>query len=392
MPWILTVSPRSLAAGGVEVTNRATGEKSRPADRGRRGVPRRAGPGARLTPALSPTDATCPARWSPRTTCTPGSRSTSTPRPRRSSSPGVRSSSATTRTSPATTPPRSTGRSGSTSPTTGSSDPDLRARYDAERLGPRAVAPVGRASGEPATGRGPRACRGPASRCPGDDAARRPPSAPGPTSSAATRRSGWRGSSTGSSGSRRTSSTGSTAAEPPPIAFLATVRRFVTGRGAGRVRRRRAGAGRAVSRPTDGPRSGFARGCWAWRRSWSCRAVPRRHPRRAVPRAGAGPPAAGLGGVDRPAALRPERRRGRRLRDRAATLTREELARVPARVAGDRRRRSAVAGRRWTATRTRRSGSRRSSRRATSAPPCRSTGSRRRWRPGRGGWPRGSAT
>jgi prolyl-tRNA synthetase len=27
MPWILTVSPRSLAAGGVEVTNRATGEK-----------------------------------------------------------------------------------------------------------------------------------------------------------------------------------------------------------------------------------------------------------------------------------------------------------------------------------------------------------------------------
>jgi prolyl-tRNA synthetase len=28
MPWILTVSPRSLAAGGVEVTNRATGEKS----------------------------------------------------------------------------------------------------------------------------------------------------------------------------------------------------------------------------------------------------------------------------------------------------------------------------------------------------------------------------
>jgi hypothetical protein len=28
MPWILTVSPRSLAAGGVEVTHRATGEKS----------------------------------------------------------------------------------------------------------------------------------------------------------------------------------------------------------------------------------------------------------------------------------------------------------------------------------------------------------------------------
>jgi prolyl-tRNA synthetase len=28
MPWILTVSPRSLAAGGVEVMNRATGERS----------------------------------------------------------------------------------------------------------------------------------------------------------------------------------------------------------------------------------------------------------------------------------------------------------------------------------------------------------------------------
>jgi prolyl-tRNA synthetase len=28
MPWVLTVSPRSLAAGGVEITNRATGERS----------------------------------------------------------------------------------------------------------------------------------------------------------------------------------------------------------------------------------------------------------------------------------------------------------------------------------------------------------------------------
>jgi hypothetical protein len=33
MPWILTVSPRSLAAGGVEVTERATGERAtRPLD------------------------------------------------------------------------------------------------------------------------------------------------------------------------------------------------------------------------------------------------------------------------------------------------------------------------------------------------------------------------
>ena len=28
MPWIMTVSPRSLAAGGVEVTERATGARS----------------------------------------------------------------------------------------------------------------------------------------------------------------------------------------------------------------------------------------------------------------------------------------------------------------------------------------------------------------------------
>ena len=28
MPWILTVSPRSLAAGGIEVTERATGDRS----------------------------------------------------------------------------------------------------------------------------------------------------------------------------------------------------------------------------------------------------------------------------------------------------------------------------------------------------------------------------
>jgi prolyl-tRNA synthetase len=27
MPWIVTISPRSLAAGGVEVTRRATGNR-----------------------------------------------------------------------------------------------------------------------------------------------------------------------------------------------------------------------------------------------------------------------------------------------------------------------------------------------------------------------------
>ena len=38
MPWILTVSPRSLAAGGVEVTERATGERVDAPDRGGRGA------------------------------------------------------------------------------------------------------------------------------------------------------------------------------------------------------------------------------------------------------------------------------------------------------------------------------------------------------------------
>ena len=28
MPWIVTISPRSLAAGGAEVTRRATGDRS----------------------------------------------------------------------------------------------------------------------------------------------------------------------------------------------------------------------------------------------------------------------------------------------------------------------------------------------------------------------------
>jgi hypothetical protein len=28
MPWILTVSPRSIAAGGIEMTRRATGDRS----------------------------------------------------------------------------------------------------------------------------------------------------------------------------------------------------------------------------------------------------------------------------------------------------------------------------------------------------------------------------
>ena len=118
MPWILTVSPRSLAAGGVEVTERATGERAVPLDRGRDGVPRGPGDDAGLT-ARPEASSRWRARWSPRTTCTRASRWRSTPRPRRSSSPGGPCSSSTTRTSRATRSPPSSARSGSTSPTTG---------------------------------------------------------------------------------------------------------------------------------------------------------------------------------------------------------------------------------------------------------------------------------
>ena len=118
MPWILTVSPRSLAAGGVEVTNRATGESrsgrsttSRRSSTGRRGAGLTAGAG-RLTRRARPS-------------CVPDDdlyarlEVASTRPRRRSSSRGGRSSSATTRTSRARTSPRSTSRSGSTSRTTG---------------------------------------------------------------------------------------------------------------------------------------------------------------------------------------------------------------------------------------------------------------------------------
>ena len=68
MPWILTVSPRSLAAGGIEVTERATGERVDPPDRGGRGAPDRA-PLSRAQdgpPSSSGSSATSAARTSPR--------------------------------------------------------------------------------------------------------------------------------------------------------------------------------------------------------------------------------------------------------------------------------------------------------------------------------------
>ena len=119
MPWILTVSPRSLEAGGIEVKNRETGEKVGPRHRGRRGLPGRSRVHARLTGGGRPRRLRCPAPSSPTTTSTRASRWRSTPRRRRSSSPGARCSSSTIPTSPATAWTPSTARSGSTSPTTG---------------------------------------------------------------------------------------------------------------------------------------------------------------------------------------------------------------------------------------------------------------------------------
>ena len=75
MPWILTVSPRSLAAGGVEVTERATGERAVRPIEDVDGVPGGPGGDAGLTgPAADGAD-----RWRARssrtTTSTPASRS-----------------------------------------------------------------------------------------------------------------------------------------------------------------------------------------------------------------------------------------------------------------------------------------------------------------------------
>ena len=116
MPWVLTVSPRSLEAGGIEVKRPRDGREDRAPDRGDRGLPGRSGVAGRL--ARSP-GASWPAASSRTTTSTRGSRSRSTLRPRRSRSPGARCSGSTTRTSRGADRSRSSAPSASTSPTTG---------------------------------------------------------------------------------------------------------------------------------------------------------------------------------------------------------------------------------------------------------------------------------
>ena len=105
------------------------------------------------------------------------------------------------------------------------SDSGLRARYDRERLGLGAI-PPGRARTGVRHGRPPRAW--PPQPAPRPHRCAGPRGPRGRTSSAASRRSASSGSSTASRGCPTTSSTASPPREPPPIAFLATIRRFVT--------------------------------------------------------------------------------------------------------------------------------------------------------------------
>ena len=65
MPWILTVSPRSLAAGGDRGHEPRDRREGRPRDRGRRGLPGRPRADARLTGAGPAAELACPARLVP---------------------------------------------------------------------------------------------------------------------------------------------------------------------------------------------------------------------------------------------------------------------------------------------------------------------------------------
>ena len=341
MPWILTVSPRSLDRGRGRGHGARDGRAIGPFDRGRRGVPRAAARRRRPDRPAGADGDRWPARWSPRTTCTPGSRSRSTRRPRRSSSPGGRCSSSITPTSPATTRSRSSGPSGSTSPTTGSAT---------RRCGP-AMTASGWASAARrrarATGTGVRHGRPPRAWPPqprGDRAARRPPvHAPGP------RPRRPRGAPGAVPRPRRaphprTSSTGS----PPP-----SRRRSPSSRpsaASSRPRRRprsrtsRLAAGRARAAASAGREIGLREGLLGVAAELVLVAVPRRHARRAVPRPRARPAAARVGGLDRPAALRAERRGGgRRSATACGSMTPRRGGGVRARVAGDPGRRPPLA-------------------------------------------------
>ena len=112
----------------------------------------------------------------------------------------------------------------------------------------------------------------------------------------------------------------------------------------GRVRGGRGRSSRPASRASAGPRSGLREGLLGVAAELVLSRVPRRHARGAVPRPRARPAAAGVGGVDRPAALRPERRRGaRRPRAGPRLMTPRRGRRARPRLRRRARRRPAVA-------------------------------------------------
>ena len=187
------------------------------------------------------------------------------------------------------------------------SDAGLRARYDRERLGLGAILP-GRARTGVRHGRPPRAW----------------PPQPTPRPAAARARRSTRPDLVRGEPAQRLERfldrvtrlsddelDRLAAAEPPPIAFLATIRRFVTPDAAAAFEAAEVAVAARVPRERwaeVGLRERAARG----RRRARALAVPRRHAGRAVPGPRSRPAAARVGGVDRPAALRAERRRGGR--------------------------------------------------------------------------------
>ena len=160
------------------------------------------------------------------------------------------------------------------------------------------------------------------------------------------------------------------AAEPPPIAFLATIRRFLTPEAAATFADVELAVAARVP-PERWASIGLREGLLGVAAELvlspfldDTLADPFRGPR-------ARPAAARLGGLDRPAALRAQRRGGDRGRRSRAFDDQRRGGRVRARVGGDPGRGSPVAAAARSATRTRRCGSPRCSPHATSRRRCR---------------------
>ena len=308
MPWILTVSPRSIAAGGVEVTERATGERAVRSIEDVDGVPRGPGGDAGLTGGRDGAEPMAGALRPRGRPVRPARGRRSTPRPRPSSSPGGPCSSA---------PP---GRRGRRRRRPRAREADQRRPRLAERPVPSAPATTASASG---SARSRASAGGPASGTAGRRAPGRRQPAPRPAPPRG------RGGPTrpdlvrGEPAERmarfldRVSRLSPdeldrlAAAEPPPIAFLATVRRFVTPDAAAAFEAAEAELAARVPRERWAE-VGLREGLLGVAAELVLSRVLRRHARGAVPRPRARPAAARVGGVDRPAALRPQRRRGAR--------------------------------------------------------------------------------